>query len=118
MSSATPIEFWKIKKFKKKSNQSVSSLLPPEINKQLSEFERKRVTHNILSEKLSLYKSATELKEHVEKFYGSKIVLFNTIQNAAYFANYLKAKVVMYYICQLRLNLKIKKRLSKKLSID
>ncbi len=91
MSSATPIEFWKIKKFKKKSNQSVSSLLPPEINKQLSEFERKRVTHNILSEKLSLYKSATELKEHVEKFYGSKIVLFNTIQNAAYFANYLKA---------------------------
>lgn len=90
MDSATTVEFWKEPIFQKKSGQPVVPLIPFDLLERLNTFERPRIRLSAWHEKIPHFYGAAALEEYIRQYQGSKIVVMNTVQSAATFANYLK----------------------------
>ena len=89
MSSATAIKFWEHPSFHKLSMQQVKPLVNEKVSLQLKKFERSRINLNVREGSYPHFNGMKELKRYIENFPGPNIIVFNTIQNAACFANYL-----------------------------
>lgn len=92
MSSATSNKIWDIDAFKFKSAQKVTALLKDEEAKLLKKLEKTRVRLNFDQLKGNKVFTLSKFVDYLDTFNGSKIVVFNTVRNAAYFAAHLRKK--------------------------
>lgn len=92
MSSATSNKIWEIDAFKSKTSQQVAALLNGDEAEQLKKLEKSRVRLNFDQVKDNKVFTLNKFIDYLDKFDGSKIVVFNTIKNAAYFANIMRKK--------------------------
>lgn len=92
MSSATSNKIWDIDAFKSKTSQQVAALLNGDEAEQLKKLEKSRVRLNFDQVKDNKVFTLNKFIDYLDKFDGSKIVVFNTIKNAAYFAYIMRKK--------------------------
>jgi Fic family protein len=101
MCSATAVKFWEISAFQNKGRLSavprqdrppVESLLSPEVSERLNTFEQSRIILNAWSGSVLRFKGAAELAACLNQYHGSKIVVLDTVQSAAFFAQFLRRK--------------------------
>jgi len=85
LASGSLTEFWKIPEINPETD-NVNNLLPPEFRSKLRKYENRRV--NFIYEPKPL--SADGLIEKVMSVKGPRLVVVNTVQNAAYLANCIK----------------------------
>lgn len=90
--SATTVKFWDISNFKRLNKQCPTPLLADDVSKKLNDFEKSRITLNAWSENIPHFCSAGKLAEYLKDYNGSKIVVLDTVQSAAFFANLLRQR--------------------------
>lgn len=90
MSSATSNKIWDIDAFKFKSAPKVTALLKSEEAELLKKLEKTRVKLNFNLIKKNEVFTLSKFVNYLDGFDGSKVVVFNTVKNAAYFADYLR----------------------------
>lgn len=90
MSSATSTKVWDLDAFKRDTLHDVAALLSEETSKQLYEAENSRVKLNLdYFNKVFTLNTFIDL---IKTYEGSKIIVFNTIQKAACFANIMRKR--------------------------
>jgi len=84
LASGSLCRFWDIEEIRLKNCYSVSELINTDLRKQLLKYEKNRVKyqHDLTP------KGLQELSEWVIKFPGPRLVIVNTVQNAAIIADY------------------------------
>lgn len=90
MCSATTVKFWENSAFQKQSALCATPVLPPEVSESLNAFEQSRVDLNAWSGSIPHFHGAAELAAYLNNYHGSKIVVLDTIQSAAFFAQFLR----------------------------
>ena len=88
--SGTSFRFWKNPALTKVSSAEVSSLLTDELSQRMENFEKCRVRLEILKQNIPHFMNANELVRYLDKFHGSKMIVFNTVHSAAFFARILR----------------------------
>ncbi|WP_419022642.1 DEAD/DEAH box helicase [Emergencia sp.] len=89
--SGTMIKFWENHWLVKRSEIEVKSLLPDEVIAELNQAEENRILLDIRDKKeISHFQNTEKLAEHIAQYFGSKVVVLNTVYSAAYFAYYLR----------------------------
>lgn len=88
--SGTSFRFWENTVFKKPKESEVTRILTNELADSLESFEAKRVTFNVDIEEIPHFRGTTALVEYLERFKGPRLVVLNTVRNAAYLAKVLK----------------------------
>jgi CRISPR-associated endonuclease Cas3-HD len=89
MCSATTVKFWEHPAFQKQSPCQAQSLLPPKVAKDLNNFEQSRINLRAWHNDVPHFNGAPELAAYLNHYHGSKIVVLDTVQSAAYFAKFL-----------------------------
>lgn len=89
MCSATTVKFWEHSAFQNQSPCQAEPLLPPRIFKNLNNFEQSRIDMRAWHNDVPHFHGAAELAAYLNHYHGPKIVVLDTVQSAAYFANYL-----------------------------
>ncbi len=84
--SGTSSKFWENKIFCNISSHKVAPILPLELRNELNEFETGRVSINIMKEQPRHFCSAQEFIRFIIGFPGSRLVVVDTIQSAAFLA--------------------------------
>lgn len=90
MCSATTVKFWESPAFQKQARSCPIPLLPSEVSKSLNAFEQSRIHLNAWSGSIPHFHGATELAAYLNNYHGSKIVVLDTVQSAATFAQFLR----------------------------
>jgi CRISPR-associated endonuclease/helicase Cas3 len=89
MCSATTVKFWEHSAFQNQSPCQAEPLLPPRVFKNLNNFEQSRIDMRAWHNDVPHFHGAAELAAYLNHYHGPKIVVLDTVQSAAYFANYL-----------------------------
>ncbi|MHB8194424.1 MAG: DEAD/DEAH box helicase [Bellilinea sp.] len=89
MCSATTVKFWESTAFQKQDRLCAVPLLPLEVSESLNAFEQSRVDLNAWSGNIPHFHGAAELAAYLNNYHGSKIVVLDTVQSAASFAQFL-----------------------------
>ena len=89
MCSATTVKFWEHPAFQKQSPCQAEPLLPPKVAKDLNNFEQSRIDLRAWHNDVPHFNGASELAAYLNHYHGSKIVVLDTVQSAAYFAKFL-----------------------------
>jgi len=84
--SGTSIKFWENPIFQKVSSRSVTPILYSELSSELNEYEKNRVSINIMAEQLPHFDSTPKLIDFVTGFSGSRLVVMDTVRSAAFLA--------------------------------
>lgn len=90
--SGTSHKFWKNTEFRKLNAMEVPRVLTKELADKLEILERQRLTFNILNGNIPHFRRASALIKYLETYPGPRLVVLNTIQNAAYLAKTLRNK--------------------------
>jgi CRISPR-associated endonuclease/helicase Cas3 len=90
MCSATTVKFWENPAFQKQARLCALPLLPPGVLENLNVFEQSRIDLNAWSGSIPHFHGAAELVTYLNNYHGSKIVVLNTVQSAASFAQFLR----------------------------
>lgn len=93
MCSATTVKIWEHSAFQKQSPCQAQPLLTTSTMKILNSFEQARIDMRAWSNKhkrLLHFNGASELAAYLNKYHGSKIVVLDTVQSAAYFAKFMQ----------------------------
>lgn len=89
MCSATTVKFWEHPAFQKQSPCQAEPLLPPKGAKDLNNFEQSRIDLHAWHNDVPHFNGASELTAYLKHYHGSKIVVLDTVQSAAYFTKFL-----------------------------
>jgi CRISPR-associated endonuclease Cas3-HD len=84
LASGSLNRFWDIEEIRQEENDSICELLDNDLRKRLSFYERNRIKYQYDLNP----KSLEELSEWVVSFPGPRLIIVNTVQNAAIIADY------------------------------
>lgn len=97
LASGSLVKFWENKNIVE-TKLEVKNMLPEDLEAELHTKEKERIQYKQIENVLT----KEELKNEIEKHPGSKLIIFNTIQSAAVFADYLsnfyKAKNNLFHL--------------------
>ena len=88
--SGTSFKFWENPGFTKISYAQVFPLITRDFSKKLEKFERDRVRLEVLGQSVPHFMNASECVNYLDRFHGSRLVVFNTVRSAALFAKILR----------------------------
>lgn len=92
MCSATTVKFWEHPAFQKQSPCQAEPLLPSKVSKNLNNFEQSRIDLRAWHGDIPHFHGAAELAAYLNHYHGSRIVVLDTVQSAAYFAKFLRQR--------------------------
>jgi len=90
--SGTSFKFWENLIFQNVSSRTVKPILTSELTNELSEFENSRVCINVMTEQPPHFSSVHELIRFIMSFTGSRLVVMDTIQSAAFLAKTMRGE--------------------------
>ena len=90
--SGTAFKFWENDEFKTPETVEVAGVLTAELAKELEGFEQRRLVLNVQTGEVPHFRGIAALMDHLEQFPGPRLVVLNTVRNAAYLAKALRSE--------------------------
>lgn len=88
LASGSLDKIWDINEIAKDYNKPIQEIVDMQLRKELFNSEKKRITYKTNTIPCNL----EQLRKFILKFKGPRLVIFNTVQSAAFFADWMKTK--------------------------